>query len=57
MPCPVDIHDCIISGRTLELEVTTEFVKIELQLPADPGIIRNVIEYMDLVIYVLNIFK
>ena len=53
----LQIYDSIISHLPLELEMTAEIVKIELELPAGTGIIRYFIKYVHLMVYVLYIFE
>ena len=37
--------------------MTAELIKVELELTSGTGIVRDVIEYMYLMIYVLYLFK
>ena len=57
MSCPFDVNHGIIHSLPLKLEMTAEGVHVELQLTAHSGIIRDIMEDMDLMVYVLYIFK
>jgi hypothetical protein len=51
------ILDRIVSRLSLKSEMTAELIKVELELTALTGIVRNIEEDMNLMVYVLDILE